>query len=418
MEKDAWQSAQQQLQNLAKVMKIEEQFYNSLREPEKILTKKLKIKLDSGKEQEFEAWRVQYNSALGPYKGGIRFHPEESLNTIKALAFWMTWKCAVAGLPFGGAKGGIKCDPKNLSTNELERLSRAYVRAFWKELGQDKDIPAPDVGTSSREMAWMLDEYEKLKGVHEPGFITGKPISLGGSKGRESATGRGVAYSIAEAAKFLKFDLSNATAAVQGFGNVGFWSAKLLKDLYNVKIIAISDSKGGIYNEEGLDVDAVAKWKAKNGTVLGFQNAKQISNEEILTLKCDILVPAALEGQINAKIAENLKCKILAEAANGPTLPEADPIIEKKNIFLIPDILCNSGGVTVSYLEWVQNRTGYYWEEEEVCQKLQKVMSGAFAEVLKEHLERKISMRLAAFVSATHRLLDAVLARGFGGKNA
>jgi len=409
---DAWASAQKQLSDLAAFLKIDKALYEKLSSPEKILTAKLKIKMDSGKEQEFEAYRVQYNGSLGPYKGGIRFHPEESLNTIKALAFWMTWKCAVAGLPFGGAKGGIKCDPKKLSPGELERLCRAYVRAFWQNLGQDKDVPAPDVGTSAREMAWMLDEYEKLTSSHQPGFVTGKPIVLGGSKGREQATGRGVAYVVAEAAKFLKIDLRKSTAAVQGFGNVGFWSAKLLNKLFGVKIVAISDSKGGIYSEKGIDIDALEQWKAKTGSVVGFQGTKQISNEELLTCNCDILVPAALENQITTEIAKKLKCKILAEAANGPTLPEADPIIEQRGIFLIPDILCNSGGVTVSYLEWVQNRTGYYWEEEEVHQKLQKVISSAFANVLKEKINNNIPMRLAAYVAAAHRLLDAVLARG------
>lgn len=407
-----WLTAQKQLDDVVEILKLPQEVHNKLREPEKIHKAKLKVILDSGKTATFDAFRVQYNDARGPYKGGIRFHPEENIDTIKALAAWMTWKTAVMNLPFGGGKGGVVCNPKILSEKEIEKISRAYVQAFWKVLGPDVDVPAPDVGTSSREMAWMLDEYEKITKQKSPAFITGKPIAAGGSKGREQATGLGTVYCIREALKHLKLNPRNSTAVVQGFGNVGFWTAKFLSELLGVKVIAISDSKCGIYNENGISISEAAKYKTKNGCLHDFLGAKRVSNEELLALNCDILVPAALENQITGKNADKLKCKILAEAANGPVTTEADKIINQNNIFLIPDILCNAGGVTVSYFEWEQNRTNKYFSEEEVFQKLDKVMTQAFNSVLQFSLSRKVPLRLAAYALAVQRVADAMKSKG------
>jgi len=404
--------AQEQLDSAAKLLKLEPEIHKLLREPLRVHEATIKIKMDDGSEKEFKAFRVQYNDARGPCKGGIRYHPKETLDTVKALAAWMTWKTAVVGIPLGGGKGGIICNPKEMSKGELERLSRAYVRAFWKVLGPHRDVPAPDVYTNPQIMAWMLDEYEKLVGHKAPGFITGKPIELGGSEGRLDATSRGVVYTIREAAKHLNMDLKTATAAVQGYGNVGHFCAYLLKDM-GVKIIAVSDSKGGIYNESGLDPIAVYEHKKKTGSVVGFKGAKEITNEELLELKVDILVPAALENQITEKNADKIKAKIVAEGANGPTTPEADEILYKKGVFVIPDFLCNAGGVTVSYFEWVQNIYGYYWPASEVYEKLDKIMTRAFWEVLEASKKEKINMRIAAYLVAVKRVADAVRLRGW-----
>lgn len=407
-----WLTAQKQIDDVATFLKLDKNLHQKLREPKAIHKAKLKIELDSETTAMFDAFRVQYNDARGPYKGGIRFHPEETLDTVKALAAWMTWKTAVVNLPLGGGKGGVICNPKTLSEKELEKISRAYVQAFWKVLGPNKDVPAPDIGTSSREMAWMLDEYEKITKQKSPAFITGKPLKQNGSKGREAATGLGVVYCIREALKHLKLNPKNLTAVVQGFGNVGFWTAKLLSDLLNVKIIAISDSRCGIYDEKGMNINEAAKYKAKNGCLHGFPGAKNISNEELLELNCDILVPAALENQVTEKNAGKLKCKILAEAANGPVTTEADKILDQKDIFVIPDILCNAGGVTVSYFEWEQNRTGKYLSEAEIFQKLDKVMTQAFNAVLQFSLSKKVPLRMAAYALAVQRVADAMKAKG------
>jgi len=412
MEINPWLTAQKQLDDVAAFLKLSDKIHQKLREPQAIHKATLKIELDSGKSQTYDAFRVQYSNARGPCKGGIRFHPDETLDTVKALAAWMTWKTAVVNLPFGGGKGGVICNPKALSEKELEKISRAYVQAFWKVLGPDKDVPAPDIGTSAREMAWMLDEYEKITKQKSSAFITGKPLGLGGSKGREQATGLGVVYCIREAIKHLKLNPKNSTAVVQGFGNVGLWTAKFLSELLGVKIIAISDSRCGIYDEKGINVDEAAKYKSENGCLHDFPNAKNTSNEELLEINCDILVPAALENQITDKNVSELKCKILAEAANGPTTPEADRILNQKGTFIIPDILCNAGGVTVSYFEWEQNRTNNYFTEAEVFQKLDKVMTQAFNDVLQFTLSKKISMRLAAYALAVQKVADAMKAKG------
>lgn len=404
--------AQKQLDDVAKLMKLGPGIHKILREPLRIHKTRLKIKMDDGTERGFDAFRVQYNDARGPCKGGLRYHPEETLDTVKALAAWMTWKTAVVGIPLGGGKGGIVCNPKEMSQKELERLSRAYVGAFWEVLGPDKDIPAPDVYTNPQVMAWMLDEYEKLTGKHAPGFITGKPLELGGSEGRLDATAKGVAFTIREAMKHLNINPKNATAAVQGYGNVGYFSAKFLAEM-GVKVIAVSNSRGGILCKEGLDPNKVLAHKKETGTVVGFRGCEKITNEQLLELECDILVPAAIENQITGKNADRIRAKLIAEAANGPVTPEADEMLHKRNIFMIPDFLCNAGGVTVSYFEWVQNRYGYYWKAEEVYRKLDEIMTRAFHEVLKVSKEEGVCMRKAAYMVAVKRIADAMKLRGW-----
>jgi len=404
--------AQAQLDEAAKILKLEPAVHKLLREPLRVHEATLRVKLDNGSIKDFRAFRVQYNDARGPYKGGIRYHPEETIDTVKALSAWMTWKTAVVGIPLGGGKGGVICNPKEMSQGELERLSRAYVQAFYKVLGPDKDVPAPDVYTTPQIMAWMLDEYEKLVGHKAPAMITGKPLELGGSQGRGDATSMGAVYTIREAAKHLKMDLRKSTAAVQGYGNAGWFAAKLLQEM-GVKIVAVSDSQGGIYSPNGLNPKAVLEHKEKTGSVKDFAGATNITNEALLELPVDILCPAALENQITGKNADNIKAKLIAELANGPTTPEADRVLQKKGIFVIPDFLCNAGGVTVSYFEWVQNIYGYYWTADEVYEKLDKIMTRAFHEVLDMSLKQKVNMRVAAYLVAVKRVADAVKLRGW-----
>ena len=411
-ELNPFKNAQRQLDEAAQILKLDKKIHEFLREPMRIHETELNVKMDDGQIQKFRAFRVQYNDARGPCKGGIRYHPEETIDTVKALAAWMTWKTAVVGIPLGGGKGGVICDPKKMSQGELERVSRAYIQAFYRYMGAHKDVPAPDVYTTPQIMAWMVDEFEKLVGHKEPGFITGKPLELGGSAGRGDATARGAVYTIRETAKHLGIDLKNATAAVQGYGNVGSFSAILLKEM-GVKIVAVSDSSGGIYSEAGLNPKKVLEHKEKTGSVRGFPGTKPVSNSELLELGVDILVPAALENQIIGKNAANIKAKIVAEAANGPTTPDADPILYKNGVFVIPDFLCNAGGVTVSYFEWVQNLYGYYWTADEVYEKLDKIMIHAFGEVLKMSLDKKVNMRVAAYLVAVKRVADAVKLRGW-----
>ena len=411
-ELNPFKNAQRQLDEAAQILKLDKKIHEFLREPMRIHETELNVKMDDGQIQKFRAFRVQYNDARGPCKGGIRYHPEETIDTVKALAAWMTWKTAVVGIPLGGGKGGVICDPKKMSQGELERVSRAYIQAFYRYMGAHKDVPAPDVYTTPQIMAWMVDEFEKLVGHKEPGFITGKPLELGGSAGRGDATARGAVYTIRETAKHLGIDLKNATAAVQGYGNVGSFSAILLKEM-GVKIVAVSDSSGGIYSEAGLNPKKVLEHKEKTGSVRGFPGTKPVSNSELLELGVDILVPAALENQITGKNAANIKAKIVAEAANGPTTPDADPILYKNGVFVIPDFLCNAGGVTVSYFEWVQNLYGYYWTADEVYEKLDKIMIHAFGEVLKMSLDKKVNMRVAAYLVAVKRVADAVKLRGW-----
>ncbi|MBA7654526.1 Glutamate dehydrogenase [subsurface metagenome] len=369
--------------------------------------------MDNGQTEVFRGFRVQHNDARGPCKGGLRFHPKETIDVVKALAAWMTWKCAAVDIPFGGGKGGIICSPKEMSSGELERLSRGYINAIWQFIGPDRDIPAPDVYTDPRIMGWMMDEYSKLKGCCSPEVITGKPLAIGGSRGRGDATARGGVYTIIEAANYLNIDLSAATVAIQGYGNAGSNAAILMRDLTKSKIIAVSDSKGGIYNEKGLDPHQVSQHKAQTGSVVNYPQADTISNAELLELKADILCPAGLETVITAENAPRIKAKIVAELANGPTTPEAGEILYQNGVFSIPDFLCNAGGVTVSYFEWVQSLSRYYWDEAEVHQRLLKSMTRAFQAVLAEALNRKIKMRTAAYTFAVSRVAEAMKLRGW-----
>jgi glutamate dehydrogenase (NAD(P)+) len=404
--------AQEQLDMAAKLLKLDPAVHSLLREPKRILEVTFPVRMDSGQVKAFKGFRVQYNDARGPCKGGIRFHPQETLDTVKALAAWMTWKTACVGIPLGGGKGGVICNPKEMSLGELERLSRAYIDAIGAIIGPELDIPAPDVYTTPQIMAWMVDEFAKIRGYNAPGVITGKPIALGGSEGRGDATARGAVYTIREASKRLNIPLKGATVAVQGYGNAGSNAAILLQEM-GARIIAVSDSKGGIVSDKGLDPNEVLQHKQKTGSVVGFPGAKAITNEALLEEQCDILVPAALENVITTKNASRIKAKIIAEAANGPTTPEADDILFKNKVFDIPDFLCNAGGVTVSYFEWVQNMYGLYWPVEEVHSRLDKIMTKAFNDVWVMHVKHNVNMRMAAYMLSVQRVAEAMKLRGW-----
>jgi len=371
------------------------------------------VRMDNGEVKVFKGFRVQYNDVLGPCKGGIRFHPDETIDTIKSLAAWMTWKCAVVGIPLGGGKGGVICDTKEMSPGEVERLSRSYIDAIGQFIGPERDIPAPDVYTNPQIMAWMMDEYSKLRGYNCPGVITGKPVAIGGSLGRGDATARGAMFTIIEAAKHLGVDLAAATVAVQGYGNAGSYIAVLMNDIVSSKIVAVSDSKGGIYNKQGLDPHKVFQHKAETGSVIDFPGAENISNEDLLELGVTVLCPSALENVITVENAPKIRAKIVAALANGPITPEADVILVDNGVFVIPDFLCNAGGVIVSYFEGVQNAYNYYWDEEEVHERLGKKMTRAFHDVLSESLKRKVSMRVAAYIVAVARVAEAMRLRGW-----
>jgi len=408
-----FQIVQRQLDRAVERLNLEPGMQAILKRPMREFHVNLCVKMDTGEVKLFEGFRVQYNDARGPTKGGIRFHPTETIDTIRALAAWMTWKCAVVDIPYGGAKGGVICDPKEMSSGELERLSRAYIDQIWQVIGPERDIPAPDVYTTPQIMAWMMDEYSKLKGYNSPGVITGKPLALGGSLGRNDATARGGVYTLKEAAEYLHMDLSGAKVVVQGYGNAGSFAAILAKELYGTKIIAVSDSRGGIYNSKGLDPRAVLAHKQRTKSVVGFPGAERIANEDLLTMDADILIPAAMERQITGENAAQIKAKIVAELANGPSTPEADEVLYDNDVFVIPDFLCNAGGVTVSYFEWVQNTYGYYWEEKVVHQRLKEKMTRAFHEVLDTSLKHKVDMRTAAYIVAVSRVVEAMRLRGW-----
>jgi len=408
-----FKNIQEQIDKAANFLSLTPGVREFLKMPMRELSVSIPVEMDDGKMKIFKGFRVQYNDARGPCKGGVRFHPAEDINTIRALASWMTWKCALVDIPFGGAKGGIICNPRELSRNELEKLSRGYIDRIYDIIGPEKDIPAPDVYTNSQVMAWMMDEYSKLRGYNCPGVITGKPLSLGGSQGRHDATARGGVFAVREAAKHLNIDLSSATVAIQGYGNAGSWMAILMRDLFGSKIIAISDSKGGIYCEKGLDPREVLKYKNQTGSVRGFPLAESVSNEELWELKVDIICPAALENCITKENVHKINARVIAELANGPTAPEADEILFNKNIFVIPDFLCNAGGVIVSYFEWVQNLYGYPWGEETVYKRLDKKISWAFQEVLALSIKNKVDMRIAAYMIALTRVVKAMKLRGW-----
>ena len=384
-----------------------------LREPMRELHVSLPVHMDDGTVKVFKGFRVQYNDARGPTKGGLRFHPEETVDTVRALAAWMTWKCAVVDIPLGGGKGGVICNPKEMSQGEIERLSRAYIRQVGRIIGPEKDVPAPDVYTNPQIMAWMVDEYSALKGYNVPGVITGKPLALGGSAGRGDATARGGMYCIREAARALGLDLKGATMAIQGYGNAGMFAHVLGEEILGVKVVAVSDSRGGIYNPDGLDVETLPTYKSETRAVAGFPGSTPISNEDILELDVDVLVPAALESVITERNAGNVKAKIMAELANGPTTPEADEILFKNGVYVIPDFLCNAGGVTVSYFEGVQNAYNYYWELDEVQEKLDKKMTAAFHAVDQMAKRHKVNNRIGAYLVSVTRVAEAVKLRGW-----
>ena len=399
-----------------KKLNLSKSVYNILSEPQRVLTVTIPVQMDNGEIRMFTGYRSQHNNALGPYKGGIRFHQDVNLDEVKALSTWMTLKCAVLNVPYGGGKGGIIVNHKELSPGELERLSRGYIRAIAPVLGAETDIPAPDVGTNGQVMSWMMDEFSRYRGHNEFGMITGKPVIAGGSLGRVEATSRGCVFTIREAAKATGLELKGATVVVQGFGNVGSIAARLLQQEDGCRILAVSELSGSAYNPNGLDIKAVEEFKACTGSVKGFPGSKDISNEELLALECDILVPAALENQITDKNAAKIKAKIVAEGANGPTTPEADRILADKKILVLPDVLANAGGVTVSYFEWVQNQYGYYWSEEEVNAKLERKMVEAFNNVYSLYRKRKdVNMRGAAYMVAIERISQAMYLRGWLG---
>jgi glutamate dehydrogenase (NAD(P)+) len=408
-----FETGQAQLDETARILNLEQGIHAILREPKRELHVSIPVKMDSGEVKVFKGFRVQHNDARGPCKGGIRFHPDETIDTIRALAFWMTWKCAVVDIPLGGGKGGVICNPKEMSSGELERLSRGYIDAIWQFIGPERDIPAPDVYTNPQIMAWMVDEFSKLRGYNNPGVITGKPVALGGSLGRGDATARGGMFTIMEAARHLNIDLSSATVAVQGYGNAGLNLATLMSNVLSSKIVAVSDSKGGIYNEQGLDPYKVSQHKAETSSVINFPEAENISNEELLELEVTVLCPSALENVITTENASKIRAKIVAALANGPITLEADEVLVDNGVFVIPDFLCNAGGVAVSYFEGVQNAYNYYWDEEEVHHRLSKKMATAFRAVLAESLKRKVSMRLAAYVVAVDRVAEAMRLRGW-----
>jgi glutamate dehydrogenase (NAD(P)+) len=373
----------------------------------------LPVEMDDGKVRVFHGYRVQYNSARGPTKGGLRWHPEETMDTVRALAAWMTWKTAVVDIPLGGGKGGITCNPKEMSEREKQRLARAYMRAVGRILSVSKDVPAPDVYTTPQIMAWMMDEYEVLVGEHHPGVITGKPIPLGGSEGRGDATARGGIYVLREAGKVSGIDLHGQTMAIQGFGNAGQFAALLGHEILGLKLVAASDSRGGIYNPKGLDARQVVDYKLKTGKLQGFPGADTITNEDLLEMEVTVLFPAALENVITSSNASKIKCRIACELANGPTTPEADEILHANNIFVLPDFLANAGGVTVSYFEQVQNTYNFYWPLAEVHQRLDEKMTKAFQGVYKMYLKEKINMRQAAYLVSVARVAEACKLRGW-----
>ena len=399
------------LDKVAEKLKLNESEIDILTIPKRTFTFSFPVIMDDGSTKIFTGYRIQFNNARGPTKGGLRFHPEVDLEDVKMLSFLMALKCAVANIPFGGAKGGVTVDPKKISKGELERVSRAYMRELYKFIGPDTDIPAPDVSTNPEIMAWMLDEYEKIIGKHAPGVITGKPVELGGSLVKDISTSLGGVFVLKEIIKEFNMKPENTKVVVQGFGNVGMNVAKILHE-QKYKVVAVSDSKTGIYDEKSLEIEKVIEHKKNNKSLKGFKSAKEITNQEILELDCDVLIPAALEDQITKENADNIKAKIVLELANHPVTAEADTTLEKKRIAVVPDILASAGGVVVSYFEWVQNSMNYYWTEEEVLKKLEKYMITATKEVEKECKNFKCSIRDALYISAVNKVLDAERLRG------
>ena len=409
---DQFEIAVAQIKKSAEILKLDKGMIEILTKPKRELTVNFPVRMDDGSVKVFTGYRVQYNYSRGPCKGGVRFHPNVTLNEVRALAAWMTWKTAVMNLPYGGAKGGVIVDPKKLSRNELERLTRRFTSEISIIIGPEKDIPAPDVYTDSQTMAWMMDTFSMIKGYSVPGVVTGKPLSIGGSEGRGEATARGAMYVARAAAKTANIDTKKATVAVQGFGNAGSIGARLFSEELGSKVVAVSDSRGGIYNKSGLDIRKLLQHKEKTGSVANFPGSSAVTNEELLKLDVDILVPAALENQITEKIAPDIKAKMIVEEANGPTTPRADEILHKNDVLLLPDILANAGGVTVSYFEWVQDIQSLFWSLDEVNQRLEKIMTKAYNDILPISRDGNIDMRTAAYVYAVKKVVDAHMIRG------
>lgn len=406
-----YEEALKPLKKAAVVLNLEPDVVEVLSNPERIVIVSIPVKMDSGKIKVFTGYRVRHNTSRGPAKGGIRYHPGVCLDEVKSLAFWMSVKNGVVDVPYGGGKGGITCNPKEMSQGELERLTRGYAAAIAKFVGPDQDIPAPDVGTNAQIMGWFVDEYCKIAGKYVPGVITAKPLTIGGSKGRGTATGRGAFFATLEAVKAFNIPLRGARVSIQGYGNVARPIAKYLHEL-GCKIVAVSDSRGGAHNPEGMNPLALAEFKDKTRTVKGFPGSEETTTLDPITVDCDILIPAALEGQITGNNVNDVKAKLVVEEANGPTTPEADRILHERGVKVIPDVLANAGGVTVSYFEWVQNRMGYYWSDEEVDEKLKQAMTKAFQNVNQTAQQHQIDMRTAAYVTAVGKIVDAMQALG------
>ncbi len=411
LRENPFEIARSQLRKVADTFAIDPNLVNVLQECKKSLAVSVPVSMDDGRTQVFQGYRVTHNVARGPSKGGIRYHPDVTLDEVKSLAMWMTWKCALSGIPFGGAKGGVVCNPKTMSEGELQRMTRRFTSEIINEIGPEKDIPAPDVGTDGRVMAWIFDTYSMNKGHSVLGVVTGKPLTIGGSLGREEATARGALYCVREAVRKRQISLQGTTVAVQGFGNVGSYLAKFLAE-DGATVIAVSDSTSGLHNPNGIDVQAAIAHKRETGSLAGFRGAEPISNEELLLLECDVLAPCALEQVITAENADKVKAKIIVEGANGPITPTADEILEEKGILVLPDILANAGGVVVSYFEWVQGLQEYFWKEAEVNAKLNDIITRAFNETWAVMDSRSVSMRLAAYGLAVQRVAEATITRG------
>jgi glutamate dehydrogenase (NAD(P)+) len=408
---DPWQAALRQFDRAADYLPLKRGIREFLAYPKRELTVHFPVKMDDGSVQIFTGYRVHHSTVLGPTKGGIRYHPDVTLNEIRALAMLMTWKCAVVGLPYGGAKGGVVVNPKALSAAELERLTRRYATEISILMSPEGDIPAPDLGTTPQVMAWIMDTYSMHRGYSTPSVVTGKPTSIGGSLGRVEATGRGVAIVTREAARWLGMELAGATVVIQGFGNVGSVAAQLLTRL-GCRVVAVSDTRGGVYHPGGLDPDRLIEHKARTGTVVGYPGADVVTNQELLELPCDVLVPSALEGQITEDNAPRIRARVVVEGANGPTTPEADAILRERRVTVLPDIVANAGGVIVSYFEWVQGLQQFFWTEEEVNANLERIIVRSFGQVVKVAQERNVDLRTAALIRAIERVADALFTRG------
>jgi len=411
LRENPYEIAKSQLRKVAQTFAIDPNLVNVLQQCKKALAVSIPVVMDDGTTEVFEGYRVTHNIARGPSKGGIRYHPDVTLDEVKALAMWMTWKCALAGIPFGGAKGGVVCNPKTMSEGELQRMTRRYTSEIINEIGPEKDIPAPDVGTDGRVMAWIFDTYSMNKGHSVLGVVTGKPLTIGGSLGRTEATARGALYCVREAVRKKQIALQGAAVAVQGFGNVGSYLAKFLAE-DGANVIAVSDSTSGLHNPRGIDVQAALAHKRETGALAGFRGAEAISNDELLLLECDVLAPCALEQVITSENADKVRAKIVVEGANGPVTPGGDEILEDKGVLVLPDILANAGGVVVSYFEWVQGLQEYFWKEAEVNAKLNDIVTRAFNETWATHESRGVSIRLGAYGLAVQRVAEATTTRG------